>query len=455
MVDPDRLKELSDELVERSSSDEIEFRVMHTDNSLTRYANSRIHQNIHQDDYDVSIRAVIGKRVGAASTNTLEEESIFDCLKRAETIAENQRADPQFQGLPASKEAIEGDSDFNENTAEYTPMERARKVKEIIDYAEENNIDRMYGAFNTQVLELFVANSMGIHSFSRMTKANLTATAIADWDNDQGFGWSERCSADVGKIGHRNIAEVAVQKGLDNLKPESIEPGEYTVILEPLAVKTILMYLSLMGFSARKVQEQRSFMIDKFGEQIMDERVNIYDDANDDEMIGFPFDYEGVPKQKVEIIKDGVANEVVYDTYTAGRDEEDKESTGHALPMPNPNSPLPLNVIMDNGKGDISDMIADTEKGILITRFNYCRPVHPVKGILTGLTRDGTWLIKSGEVERPLKNLRFTQNLIEAFNNIDSIGEERKPFSLGYYPGYILSPAMKIREFNFTGTTEF
>jgi len=313
----------------------------------------------------------------------------------------------------------------------------------------------MYGAFETETIEVLVANTNGIMKSSRMSKTNLTATAIADWDNDQGFGWSEQCSANVKDIDHMNVAKTAVDKGLNNMDTESIEPGEYTVVLEPLAVNTMLMYLAMMGMSAKKVQEKRSFMNGKFGKKIMDERVNIFDDAMHDEMIGFPFDYEGVPKQRVDIVKNGIANDVVYDSYTAGRDEEDKESTGHALPMPSPMSPIPLNLMMDTGDASVQEMIEDTEKGILVTRFNYCRPVHPVKGILTGLTRDGTWRIEDGEVTQPLKNLRFTQNLLDAFSKVELIGDERVLFSLGYYPGYTSVPAMKIPEFNFTGTTEF
>ncbi|MEF8873668.1 MAG: metallopeptidase TldD-related protein, partial [Candidatus Thermoplasmatota archaeon] len=260
--------------------------------------------------------------------------------------------------------------------------------------------------------------------------------------------------ADVSEIDHLEVGKTAVEKGLNNLNPEKIELGKYDVVLEPLAVKSILMYLDMMGFSAKKVQEERSFMNGKFGEEIMDERVHIYDDVSDRDMVGFPFDYEGVPKQRVDIIKDGVANEVVYDSYTAGR-EEGKESTGHALPMPNPMSPFAMNLLMDTGEVSKEEMIEETDKGILVTRFNYCRPVHPIKGILTGLTRDGTWLIENGEVKKPVKNLRFTQNLIEAFNNIEAIGKERKLFPLGYYPAYFATPAVKIPDFRFTGTTEF
>ncbi|MFO7991019.1 MAG: TldD/PmbA family protein [Thermoplasmata archaeon] len=454
MVGKGMYKKIADDLLAETEADELEILIFDTDTALTRYANSKIHQNIGKKGFNISLRAVMGKKVGSSTTNSMDLDEIKSALKRAEKIAEYQREDPHFKGLPEERELVEEKDCYYESTASFDPEDRAKRVKEIIEYADRKGVDRVYGAFKTEKFGLYIANSKGVERFDVFTNSNLTCTAIADWDNDSGFGWSEMCSSDVHEIYHMKVAETAVRKGINNLETESMDLGEYTVILEPLAVKTLLMYLGFMGFSSRAVQEQRSFMNGRFGEQIMHEEVNIRDDALDEDMIGFPFDYEGVPKKRVDIIKNGVANEVVYDTYTAGR-EEGKESTGHALPMPNPNSPMPMNVIMDGGESDLDEMIEETDNGILITRFNYCRPVHPVKGILTGLTRDGTWRITDGEVGPPIKNLRFTQNLLEAFSKVDLISEEQTLFSLDYYPGYILCPAVKINEFNFTGTTEF
>ncbi|MFP4000522.1 MAG: TldD/PmbA family protein [Thermoplasmata archaeon] len=450
----ERFEEISVKIMEKADADEVEVRIIDSDTALTRYANSQIHQNIGQEDVDISIRAVFDKKIGSASAHSLEEDSILNCLFKAETIARHQKNDPDFKGLPGPVDMEKVRENYVDETAKFSPDQRAKKVKEIIEMAKSEGVDRVYGAFQNQVQKLFVANSNGVRMFSRFTSANLTTTAIADWDNDQGFGWSESCSDDVRDIDHMKVGRTAVEKGLNNMDTEKIDLGEYDVVLEPLAVKSILQYMDMMGFSAKKVQEQRSFMAGKFGEKIMDERVNIYDDVSDTDMIGYPFDYEGVPKQRVDMIDNGVANEVVYDSYTAGR-EEDKESTGHALPMPNPMSPLAMNLLMDTGDYTQEEMIEETDKGILVTRFNYCRPVHPVKGILTGLTRDGTWLIEDGEVKHPLNNLRFTQNLIEAFDNIEAIGEKRKLFAMGYYPAYFAAPALKISDFNFTGRTEF
>ncbi|MFW6040751.1 MAG: TldD/PmbA family protein [Thermoplasmatota archaeon] len=454
MVGHDHLEDLAEKIFKKAEADEVEILVVSKDTALTRYANSKIHQNVAQVDKEVSIRAVIDKKVGSASTNAIDDKSVLDTLGKAETIAKHQKEDPHFKGLPKSKKDSKTGGKYCKETVEYTPENRAEKVKDIIDFAKDIGIDRVYGAFTTEEINLFVANTNGISKYDQITNANLTTTAIADWDNDQGFGWGETCRADVREIDHMEVAKTAVEKGIKNLNPKSIESGEYNVVLEPLAVKSMLMYMGFMGFSSRAVQEERSFMKGKFGEQIMNENVTIYDDALDEDMIGFSFDYEGVPKQRVNIIEAGIAKNVVYDSYTAGK-EDDKKSTGHALPMPNPNSPIPLNLLMDSGDYSIREMIEETNNGILVTRFNYCRTVHPVKSILTGLTRDGTWLIEDGEVTSPVKNLRFTQNLLDAFSKVEAIGDYRDIYSLGYIPGYIATPAMKIPDFNFTGTTEF
>ncbi|MFW6196210.1 MAG: TldD/PmbA family protein, partial [Thermoplasmatota archaeon] len=294
MVMPDKYEELVKELLEKVKVDQAEIRLLKEDTSLTRYANSRIHQNIAQEDTTVSIRAVDGKKVGSSSTNSIDEKSLTECLRRAEKIAKHQKEDPQFKGLPEPKEERNGKAPYDKETAVYSPEERAEIVKQIIDHGSSKNVDRMYGAFKTEELNLMIANSEGIHKSSTMTNANLTSTAIADWDNDQGFGWSEACSYKVDNIDYMDVARTAVEKGLNNMNTESIDLGEYTVVLEPLAVQLMLMYFGFMGFSSRSVQEQRSFMNGKFGEQIVDERVNIYDDALDNDMVGFPFDYEGV-----------------------------------------------------------------------------------------------------------------------------------------------------------------
>ncbi len=454
MVRRSELEEITGLIMKEKKVDEVEVRILHSDSSLTRFANSRIHQNVASEMTNLSIRAVKGKRMGTAGVSTLDTDYVLKCLRNAERTAELQPEDPNFKGLPEPREGKNVSQRYSETTAKHPPEEKASMIADMIKHAGDRNVDRIYGALQTTDSSVFIANSKGISQYGKFSRADLSTTVIADWDGDRGFGRAEACSGNIGDIDHMDVIEKAVDKGLNNMDTVSVQPGEYTVILEPMAVNSLVLYLGMMGMSAKAVQEQHSFMNGKFGTRIMDERINLVDDAFSENTIGYGFDFEGIPKQRVEMIKDGVANAVVYDSYTAGR-EDGKESTGHALPMPSGYSPMALNPILEGGDSSLEEMIGDTEKGILVTRFNYLGVVHPVKSIVTGLTRDGTWLIEDGEIGSPVKNLRFTQNLVEAFDSVELIGRELELFSMGWLAGHVTCPALKVNNFNFTGGTEF
>jgi len=208
------------------------------------------------------------------------------------------------------------------------------------------------------------------------------------------------------------------------------------------------------GFGAVALQEGRSFMNGKIGEQIVDPRVSIRDDGSNPAGIPLPIDFEGVPRQRVDLIKNGIARGVVYDSYRAGK-EEGKVSTGHALPAGSAMGPLPLHTFFEPGEGTVPDMIAGTERGIYITRFHYTRPVEPTQVVITGMTRDGTFLIEDGKIAHPVKNLRFTTSYLEALNHVDMIGDETRLLSGLGGIGRDSVPALKLSKFTFTGATEF
>jgi PmbA protein len=259
---------------------------------------------------------------------------------------------------------------------------------------------------------------------------------------------------DVSMLDPEVVGQVAVDKALRGRDPIDIEPGAYTVILEEDAMADMLFSLGYLGLGALAVQEGRSFMNDRFGERITGENVTIWDDGHDSRGLINPFDYEGVPKQRVVLIENGVAKGVVYDSFTAGR-EEGKLSTGHSLPAPNTFGPLPTNLFMAPGEATKEEMLASTKRGIWVTRFHYTNPVHRLKTVLTGMTRDGTFLIENGQITRPLKNLRFTQSILEAFSRVEMLGSELELTRLGGGNFAACAPAARIREFQFTGTTEF
>ncbi len=200
--------------------------------------------------------------------------------------------------------------------------------------------------------------------------------------------------------------------------------------------------LAYMGFGAMAFQEGRSFMCGRVGEQIVGANITIWDDATDPRQMAFPFDWEGVPKRKVMLIENGVARGVAYDSHTAHK--EGRQSTGHAFPAPNPYGPMPTHLFLAAGEAALDDMIASTGRGILVTRFHYTNVVHEKQTIFTGMTRDGTFLIEGGRVARPVKNLRFTQSIVDALNNVEMVGRE------GVLVEYAFVPALKVSRFSFT-----
>jgi predicted Zn-dependent protease len=230
-----------------------------------------------------------------------------------------------------------------------------------------------------------------------------------------------------------------------------LKAGEYTVILEDHAVATLLTYLSYLGFGALPMQEKRSFMAGQLGKKITGSNVSIWDDGLDASGLPVPFDFEGMPKRRVNLITNGVAEAVVYDTYTASR--EGKESTGHALPAPNTYGPLPGNLFMQSGEHSKAEMLASVDRGLWVTRFHYVNPVHPLKTVLTGMTRDGTFLIEDGAIAGGVKNLRFTQNVLEAFARVRMISLDSR-LGRSFFGG-IRVPSVLIDGFAFTGVTEF
>ena len=445
MLGEKRTRGITDRVLSLSRADQTEVLVLGDDNQLTRFANSYVHQNVATQDMEVRVHVIIGKKTGVASTNDLSPESLERVVDAATEIARYQPDNPDFVSLPKPMPIGKVEA-FVEATAACTPEARARAVGEICRHATEHQLVAS-GAFNTVANEIAVANSSGVFGHTASTMADLNTVIMSD----DSAGYASRTSMDVREIDALAAGEEAVDKALRSREPVSLDPGDYTVILEEYAVAEMLDYLSYMGFSALAVQEERSFMAGNLGKRIVGKNISIWDDGFDSRGLPMAFDFEGVPKQRVDIIKDGVASGVVYDSHTAFR--EGKQSTGHGLPAPNTFGPFPLNLFMAPGDGSKEKMLASTSRGLWVTRFHYVNVVHPLKAVLTGMTRDGTFLIEDGEIAYPVKNLRFTQGILEALSSVEQISSEvtlQKTWS-----GGTVVPALKIESFSFTGATEF
>jgi predicted Zn-dependent protease len=306
------------------------------------------------------------------------------------------------------------------------------------------------GAFSTTTNELTVANSHGVLAYHTSTQADLVTVAMSD----DSAGYAAERSWKVGDLDIPSLGDEAIAKALRSRKPRELEPDVYTVILEPYATQDLLAMLSYTGMGALSLQEGRSWMDGRIGKQIMARDISIWDDGLDPSGLPLPFDFEGMPKQQVNVVKNGVPMGVVYDTTTAKKEPE-KNSTGHALPpaMATNYGPIPAHLFMAPGDATLDEMIASTERGLLITRFWYTRPVHPRDAVVTGSTRDGTFLIENGEIAYPVKNLRYTQSYLDALAKTEMVGKELK--LMGGFFGVQRAPALKLAEFRFIAATRF
>jgi predicted Zn-dependent protease len=443
----DKVIQLLQDGLSAATAEQTEITFGGTRNSLTRFANNYIHQNVNESNTSIRVRSVFGRKIGIASTNRLDLDSIRETIKMAEQLARLQVEDPDFVSLPGP-DANQGELSYPEpDEATYfsDPQLRADGAGAICRKAVANGLIAA-GAFETTGTEEAVVNSLGIASYYQGTRSHLNTVVMGD----AGSGWGERLSPKVGDIDFEAVAEEAVGKALRSQSPIALDPGEYEVILEEYAVAEMLNYMSYLGFGALSVQEQRSFM--DVGKQIMSPLVTIYDDGSSPEGIVSPFDAEGVYRRKVTLIDKGVASAVVYDSYTASR-EIGKHNTGHSSGEQGETGPLPLNMFIAAGDRTKEEMIKSIKRGLWVTRFHYVNPLVPEKAVLTGMTRDGTFLIENGEITRPVKNFRFTQSAVEALNEVAALSSDRKllpSFAFGN-----LVPAIHCRRFTFNSATEF
>lgn len=440
--------ELMKDILRRSRAEQTEVIVMGTDEQLTRFANHEIHQNVAETNVTVTVRVAKDKRVGMATANDLSQDGLDRVLQMAQDVVAVQPENPDFPGFP-DVPAAEEVSAFDDATASYSPEARAQAVGMICQSAQQNGLNAA-GAFSTAVNELGVANSHGVLAYHAGTVADVVTVVMSD----DSSGYASERAWQVGRMDVAAMGDEAISKALKSRNPRDLEPGTYAVVLEPYAAQDLLQMLGFTGMGALAFQEGRSWMNDRIDQQVMAPSISIWDDGLDTNGIPMPFDFEGTPKQRVDIIRRGIAVGPVYDTATA-RQEEDRTSTGHAVPpaMAATYGPMALNLFMARGEATLEDMVASTERGILITRFHYTRPVHPRDAVITGLTRDGTFLILDGEIAYPIKNLRYTQSYLSALAGTEMVGNTLK--TLGSYVGAERVPALKMGEFRFTGATQF
>ena len=407
---------------------------------LTRFAANAIHQNVAETSLRLRARVVSDARVGVADAGGSDPDEL---ARRVMTAAESARSvspPTEVSPLPEADGGADAPVAFSAATADATPELRADLVAIVAERARRQGF-KAYGFVSTARRESAIVNSRGVRRHAVSTQASSVVVVMGD----AGSGYASRHSADVAALDMEAMAEEAVETCARNQDAAALDPGTYEVVLAPYAVTDMLEHLGWVGLSALAVQEHRSFM--RMGERLMSERVTIRDDCRDPDLFPYPFDYEGVSTRPLDLIKDGVCTAVVYDTPTALRDGV--ASTGHSLPQPNTFGPYASHLTMLAGDQDVADLIAPVRRGLYITRFWYVRDVDPLHTIITGMTRDGTFLIENGVIGRPVRNLRFTQSIVEALDDVRGISRERR-LELGEGESGVLSPWLHLGRFTFT-----
>lgn len=440
-----QIKKILKQALKYSLADQTEILFIQNRINLTRFANSEIHQNVSTNNNFISIRVALGKKIGSASTNDFSLQALKRTIDRAILIAKFQKENPDFISLPKPTK-IKKIKTFSLATVNCSPQKRAQMVKIIIDETEKKDLIAS-GALSIDVFKITVANSLGVFALFSQTQASLSTIIMGK--NNSGYG--EQTSWDINKINPQKVAKEAIAKILDDQSPIKIKPGIYPVFLEECAVAQILDYMNYLGFSGKAIEEERSFLSGKLGKKVLGENITIIDDGLNPSGLPMPFDFEGVGKKKVVLIEKGIFKNRVYDSLSAFK--EGRDSTGHSLPQPNNLGAYPQNLFLKPGKLSKEKILKGIKKGIYITRFWYLNALHH-NLLMTGMTRDGTFLIEDGKIVKPLKNLRFTQSFPQALSEAKAISRETKLITKATLFSGIVSPALLIKRFNFTGSTK-
>jgi len=446
LLDERESKALCDKLLGYVTADDAEVSVTSGVSSHLRFADNAFRTSGHREDTDVSVTVWIDKKKGSATGNELDAASLRGVVEQAEQLARVSPVDREYVPSlgPQNYRATKG---FVEATANIALAPRAKAIGDVIAACEKENVVGA-GFHHTRGSIVAGASRHGNFYFYRSSLASLSVTARTREGN--GSGYFLRNHFDVSKLDTARVGRVALQKALQSRQPRALDPGSYTVILEPQAVADLLGLFSFR-FDARMADEGRSPFSaaggkTKVGQRIFDERLSVYSDPWNPELPGPPVAFGGIPARKFFLVKNGVLENLVYNRYWAQQK--------HAEP-----SPGPVNVIIEGGEPPTTQpaMIEATAKGLVVSRFWYIRPTDPRTAALTGLTRDGVWYVANGKVQFPVHNFRFNQSLLAllAPGNVELIGApERVSRSESQGESAALFPAIKVKEFHFTSPSE-
>jgi PmbA protein len=431
-------------LAKSTGADETEVHVDETADSLTRFANNGIHQNVAEHGLNVSIRTVVESRTARATTNRVDEDSLRAAIEASLSLAHSQPKDPHLLPLPG-KQRYREVSRFVKETAALTPEERARAVRRACDLAIQNG-QVAAGIFASGLQQSAMGNSRGLFAAYRETHAEFSITM----QENPAASWAKANAASVRDFDPQKLAQRASEKAHLAVDARELSPGRYTVILEPAAVLDLVGFL-FYDFSATALEDKRSCLNDRMGKALFGKNISITDDAYHPLQLGAPFDGEGMPRQQVLLVDRGVPKSLVYARSTAK--SAGKKPTGHGFALPNEYGEAPMNLVFAGGDSSLEKMVASTDRGLLVTRLWYIREVDPYEKVMTGMTRDGLFLVENCKVTSAVRNFRFNQSILELLRNVEQLGPAVR--ATGEEAFEMVVPAMKVRGFHFSEVTRF
>ena len=431
-------------LAKSTGAAETEVHVDEVADALTRFANNGIQQNVFEHVVTVSIRTAAGGRTARATTNRMDEDSLRATIEASLSLAHSQPKDPKLLPMPG-KQRYRHVNRFIKATAELTPEDRARAVRLACDLAAKKG-QVAAGIFSSGQSQTAVGNSRGLFATYSETHSQFSITM----QENPAASWAKADSADVRNIHPQKLAERASEKAHLAVKTKELEPGRYTVILEPAAVLDLVGFL-FYDFAATAVQDKRSCLNDRMGKQLFGKNISIVDDVFDPLQKGAPFDGEGIPRQKVLLVDRGVPKNLVYSRASAKAAR--RKPTGHGFALPNEYGEAPMNLVFSGGNSSVEKMVASTERGLLVTRLWYIREVDPYEKVMTGMTRDGLFLVEKRRVTGAVKNFRFNHSLIEMLGKVELMSPASR--TTGEESFEMVVPAMKVRDFHCSEVTKF
>lgn len=430
----DEARQILEKALSYSSADTCEVNLTGSNSGNIRYARNTVSTAGAQSNQQLVVQSSFGLRVGTATIDEFDDASLQKVVKRAEELAKLSPENPEFMEPLGPQQYAESNQYF-QSTADISPEYRAKVASSSIDPASSKDVTAA-GFLEDSADFSAMMNSNGLFAYEQSSSLDFTVTMRTN--DGTGSGWVTRDVNDVNQFDGAEASAIAIDKALQSRQAKAIEPGKYTVILEPAA--SVQLLNNMFGsFNARTADEGRSFMSKegggtKLGEKIVDERVNLYSDPQNSLVPGSTWNQNGLPVKKMDWLKDGVVSNLFYSRYWA------KEKGVDPVPFPS-------NGIMEGGDASLEDLIKDTKKGIIVTRLWYIRTVDPQTLLYTGLTRDGTFYVENGKIKHPIKNFRFNESPIIMLNNLEELGQQVR------INGNLI-PYMKVRDFTFTSLSD-